>query len=57
MPRSEVVKRMWAYFKEHNLLDPHNKQFVNCDETLAKLFGRKFIFIEERNFLFFLNRS
>ncbi|UJR24620.1 hypothetical protein I4U23_005994 [Adineta vaga] len=41
MPRSEVVKRMWAYFKEHNLLDPHNKQFVNCDETLAKLFGRK----------------
>jgi len=41
MPRSEVVKRMWAYFKEHNLLDPHNKQYVNCDETLAKLFGRK----------------
>lgn len=41
MPRSEVVKRMWAYFREHNLLDPHNKQFVNCDETLAKLFGRK----------------
>ena len=21
--------------------DPQNKQFVNCDETLAKLFGRK----------------
>ncbi|CAF3415017.1 unnamed protein product [Rotaria socialis] len=41
MPRSEVVKRMWAYFKEHNLLDPNNKQYVNCDETLAKLFGRK----------------
>ncbi|CAF0819891.1 unnamed protein product [Adineta steineri] len=41
MPRSEVVKRMWAYFKEHNLMDPHNKQYVNCDETLAKLFGRK----------------
>jgi len=60
MPRSEVVKRMWAYFREHNLLvkhfemlissilklfsfvkDPQNKQFVNCDETLAKLFGRK----------------
>ena len=20
MPRSEVVKRMWVYFKEHNLL-------------------------------------
>ncbi|CAF3667530.1 unnamed protein product [Rotaria socialis] len=41
MPRSEVVKRMWAYFKEHNLLDPINKQYVNCDDTLAKLFGRK----------------
>jgi chromatin remodeling complex protein RSC6 len=23
MPRSEVVKRMWAYFKEHNLLVNH----------------------------------
>ncbi len=53
MPRSEVVKRMWAYFKEHNLLDPHNKQFVNCDETLTKLFGRKFIFIEEKNIFSF----
>ncbi|CAF1210614.1 unnamed protein product [Rotaria sordida] len=41
MPRSEVVKRMWAYFKQHNLLDPNNKQYVNCDETLTKLFGRK----------------
>ena len=20
--------------------DPHNKQYVNCDETLAKLFGK-----------------
>jgi upstream activation factor subunit UAF30 len=41
MPRSEVVKRMWVYFKEHNLLDPINKQWVNCDDTLSKLFGRK----------------
>jgi len=41
MPRSEVVKRMWVYFKEHNLMDPINKQWVNCDDTLAKLFGRR----------------
>ncbi|CAF3567224.1 unnamed protein product [Rotaria sp. Silwood1] len=41
MPRSEVVKRMWVYFKQHNLLDPINKQYINCDETLAKLFGRR----------------
>jgi len=41
MPRSEVVKRMWVYFKEHNLMDPINRQFINCDDTLAKLFGRK----------------
>ncbi|CAF2587336.1 unnamed protein product [Rotaria sp. Silwood2] len=41
MPRSEVVKRMWVYFKQHNLLDPVNKQYINCDETLAKLFGRR----------------
>ncbi|CAF0895495.1 unnamed protein product [Didymodactylos carnosus] len=41
MPRSEVVKRMWAYFKQHNLMDEKNKQYVNCDEKLSKLFGRK----------------
>lgn len=41
MPRSEVVKRMWIYFREHNLLDPINKQWVNCDETLSRLFGRR----------------
>ncbi|CAF1331833.1 unnamed protein product [Adineta steineri] len=41
MPRSEVVKRMWVYFKQHNLLDPVNKQYVNCDETLSRLFGRR----------------
>jgi len=41
MPRSEVVKRMWVYFKAHNLMDPVNKQWVNCDDTLAKIFGRK----------------
>ncbi|CAF1670171.1 unnamed protein product [Adineta ricciae] len=41
MPRSEVVKRMWVYIKEHKLLDPVNKQYINCDETLSKIFGRR----------------
>ncbi|UJR34242.1 hypothetical protein I4U23_021647 [Adineta vaga] len=41
MPRSEVVKRMWVYIKAHKLMDPINKQYINCDETLSKIFGRK----------------
>lgn len=41
MPRHEVVKHMWAYVKDNNLLDPKNKQFAICDPELAKILGRK----------------
>lgn len=41
MPRSEVVKRMWALIKERNLADPSNKQFMICDDQLYKVFGVK----------------
>lgn len=40
-PRSEVVKSMWKYFKDNNLMDPKNKQFVLCDDKLNALFGKK----------------
>lgn len=41
MPRSEVVKKLWAYIKENNLQDPTNKRNINADEKLKKVFGGK----------------
>lgn len=41
MPRSEVVKGLWAYIKKHDLQDPNNKRNINADESLKKVFGGK----------------
>lgn len=41
MPRSEVVKALWAYIKKNNLQDPSNKRNINADENLKKVFDGK----------------
>ncbi len=41
MPRSEVVKALWAYIKKNNLQDPKNKRNINSDANLKKVFGGK----------------
>lgn len=41
MPRSEVVKAIWAYIKKHDLQDPKNKRNINADANLLKVFGGK----------------
>jgi chromatin remodeling complex protein RSC6 len=41
MPRSEVVKKLWAYIKKANLQDPKNKRNIMADEALKKVFGGK----------------
>lgn len=41
MPRSEVVKKLWAYIKSKGLQDPNNKRNINADEVLKKVFGGK----------------
>jgi len=41
MPRSEVVKKLWAYIKKNNLQDPNNKRNINADANLKKVFGNK----------------
>ncbi|KAL1922868.1 uncharacterized protein VTP21DRAFT_9244 [Calcarisporiella thermophila] len=41
LPRPEIVKRLWAYIKEHNLQDPENKRSIICDERLASIFGKE----------------
>jgi chromatin remodeling complex protein RSC6 len=41
MPRSEVVKKLWAYIKKNNLQDPANKRNINADASLKTVFGGK----------------
>ena len=41
MPRSQVVKKLWAYIKKNNLQDPKNKRNINADAGLKKVFGGK----------------
>ena len=41
MPRSEVVKKLWAYIKKEGLQDKENKRNINADEALKKVFGGK----------------
>jgi chromatin remodeling complex protein RSC6 len=41
MPRSEVVKALWVYIKEHNLQNPSNKRNILADENLKAVFGGK----------------
>lgn len=39
LSRPEVTKRIWAYAKEQNLLDPANKREIVCDEPLQRVLG------------------
>ncbi len=41
MPRSEVVKALWAYIKKHDLQDPKNKRNINADDKLKAVFDGK----------------
>ena len=41
IPRTEVVKKIWAYIKKNDLQDPKNKRNINADENLKKVFDGK----------------
>lgn len=41
MPRSEVVKGLWAYIKKNGLQDQKNKRNINADASLKAVFGGK----------------
>lgn len=41
MPRSEVVKKLWAYIKKNGLQDEKNKRNINADANLKKVFAGK----------------
>lgn len=40
LPRTEIVKKLWDYIKEHNLQDPSNKRNINADAKLKPIFGK-----------------
>ncbi len=40
-PRTEIVKKIWAYVKKNGLQDKKEKRNINADEKLAKIFGGK----------------
>ena len=41
LPRTEVVKKLWAYIKKNGLQDKKEKRNINADETLREIFGGK----------------
>jgi len=40
LPRSEVVSKIWAYIKQHNLQNPANKREILADAKLKAIFGK-----------------
>jgi chromatin remodeling complex protein RSC6 len=41
LPRTEVVKKIWAYVKRNGLQDKKEKRNINADDTLRDVFGGK----------------
>ncbi len=40
VPRTEVVKKLWAYIKKNNLQDKANRRNINADDKLKPIFGK-----------------
>ncbi len=41
LPRTQVVKKMWAYIKRKKLQDKKNKRMINTDDTLRYVFANR----------------
>lgn len=40
LPRTEVVKKLWAYIKKNGLQDAKNRRNINADAKLKEIFGK-----------------
>lgn len=40
LPRTEVVKKLWAYIKSNKLQDAVNKRLIKADAKLREVFGK-----------------
>ncbi|OAY69114.1 Upstream activation factor subunit spp27, partial [Ananas comosus] len=43
MPRTQIVKELWAYIRKNNLQDPDNKRNIICNDELRVVFGTDII--------------
>jgi upstream activation factor subunit UAF30 len=41
LPRTEVVKKLWAYIKKNGLQDKKNRRMINADAALKVIFKGK----------------
>ncbi|CAI4723433.1 CIC_collapsed_G0044160.mRNA.1.CDS.1 [Saccharomyces cerevisiae] len=41
LPRTQVVKMIWQYIKEHDLQNPKDHREILCDEKMEPIFGKK----------------
>lgn len=41
LPRTQVVKKLWAYIKKNGLQDKKNRRNINADLKLKPVFGGK----------------
>ncbi|EJS44187.1 YMR233W [Saccharomyces arboricola H-6] len=41
LPRTQVVKMIWQYIKEHDLQNPSDRREILCDEKMEPIFGKK----------------
>jgi upstream activation factor subunit UAF30 len=41
IPRTEVVKKLWAYIRKNNLQDAKERRMINADDKLRPVFGGK----------------
>ena len=41
LPRTEVVKKLWAYIKKNDLQDKKQRRVINADAKLKVVFGGK----------------
>ncbi|XP_073045583.1 uncharacterized protein [Primulina eburnea] len=39
IPRTQALKEIWAYIKQHGLQDAADKKVIVCDDKLKKIFG------------------
>src|SRR5262245_4565542 len=39
LPRTEIIKRLWDYIKEHSLQDAKNRRMINADAKLRPVVG------------------
>jgi upstream activation factor subunit UAF30 len=40
LPRTQVVKKLWAYIKKNGLQDSKNRRNINADAKLRQIFGK-----------------